>query len=167
MFLLKQLSGVNWFKEVGDGVPQSRIQANFNKLPPLVRKIISKANWVVSTARNAVVVVICSLVAYGFDPTLPDPSAPKGNMTTTFTLTGNLKSGLPSFGLPDFTFNTTTGEQLDFGGMLKDLGSANIIIPIIAILEHVAIAKAFCKHSVAIFGAGMTPLMEDPEFDLF
>ena len=32
---------------------------------------------------------------------------------------------------------------MDFAGMLKELGSALIIIPLIAILENVAIAKAF------------------------
>ena len=46
---------------------------------------------------------------------------------------------------------TTTGhglnmeapEIVDFGGMIGQLGSAIIIIPLIAILESVAIAKAF------------------------
>ena len=35
--------------------------------------------------------------------------------------------------------------QINFSGMLSELGSAIIIIPIIAILESIAIAKAFCK----------------------
>ena len=37
------------------------------------------------------------------------------------------------------------GHELDFGDMLAKLNSAIIIIPIIAILENVAIAKAFGK----------------------
>ena len=36
-------------------------------------------------------------------------------------------------------------DDVTFGDMASNLGSAFIIIPIIAILESVAIAKAFCK----------------------
>merc|ERR1711988_1084110 len=35
------------------------------------------------------------------------------------------------------------GEQIGFGEMVQELGAAIIIIPIIAILESIAIAKAF------------------------
>jgi len=40
---------------------------------------------------------------------------------------------------------SSTGEEVPFGTMLGELGSAIIIIPLIGILESVAIAKAFGK----------------------
>ena len=70
----------------------------------------------------------------------------------TFTLTGEITGGIPTPGLPPFSIpkhsvenGTLPPEDVSFGDMAGNLGSAFIIIPIIAILESVAIAKAFCK----------------------
>ena len=69
-----------------------------------------------------------------------------------FTLTGKIESGLPSFQPPPFSISgsneTTSDEDTDFKGMISQLGSAIIIIPLIAILESVAIAKAFGRHNL-------------------
>ena len=67
-------------------------------------------------------------------------------------LTGDIDGGIPKFQLPFFSLpaNTTDGEpeeDINFGEMVQELGAAIIIIPIIAILESIAIAKAFCKYS--------------------
>merc|ERR1712066_374367 len=68
----------------------------------------------------------------------------------TFTLTGHIKGGIPHPGLPPFSIprhsvanHTLPVEDISFSDMASNLGSAFIIIPIIAILESVAIAKAF------------------------
>ena len=70
----------------------------------------------------------------------------------TFTLTGDIKGGIPTPALPPFSIpkhsvenGTLPPEDISFGDMAGNLGSAFIIIPIIAILESVAIAKAFCE----------------------
>ena len=70
----------------------------------------------------------------------------------TFTLTGDIKGGIPQPGLPPFSIprhsvanHTLPVEDISFSDMASNLGSAFIIIPIIAILESVAIAKAFCE----------------------
>ena len=70
----------------------------------------------------------------------------------TFTLTGDIKGGIPKPALPPFSIpnhsvanHTLPVDDVTFGEMASNLGSAFIIIPIIAILESVAIAKAFCK----------------------
>ena len=66
-------------------------------------------------------------------------------------LTGEIDGRVPPFALPPFSIPANaTGdgephEEINFSGMLSELGSAIIIIPIIAILESIAIAKAFCK----------------------
>ena len=77
-----------------------------------------------------------------------------GNYSCTFMITGKIDAGVPPFTLPPFSIpaNATPGqpeEEISFGSMMSELGSAIIIIPIIAILESIAIAKAFCKKFMA------------------
>ena len=89
-------------------------------------------------------------MAYGCDPELPE------GRNGTFILTGEIDGGLPPFELPDFTYDynetlpsgNSTEIHLDFSGMVKELGSAILIIPLITILESVAIAKSFCEYSI-------------------
>ena len=80
--------------------------------------------------------ILCLVLAMILDPQASQ---------NVFTLTGNIQSGLPDFKPPPFSIsiNSTTTE---FGEMVSQLGSAIIIIPLIAILESVAIAKAFGKY---------------------
>ena len=71
----------------------------------------------------------------------------------TFTLTSEIDSGLPAFQPPPFSVrvnmthsnssSSSDTETHGLGEMLSNLGAAVIIIPMIAILESVAIAKAF------------------------
>jgi sodium-independent sulfate anion transporter 11 len=82
----------------------------------------------------------------------PDVAVCKENRwNCTFTITGDIPGGIPVPRLPDFSIPVNaTGEglpleEIPFGEMARQLGSAFIIIPIIAILESVAIAKAFGK----------------------
>ena len=93
------------------------------------------------SSRNAIVVILCLILAMVVDK-------------DTFTLTSEIDSGLPAFQPPPFsvTVNTTHTnsshsysypETKGLGEMLSNLGAAVIIIPMIAILESVAIAKAF------------------------
>ena len=88
-------------------------------------------------------VIITALIAYVCDPTLPDVEGSIKN--TTFILTGNLDGGIPKFTVPPFSVkNETTGEvTANFGDMLGELGAAIIILPLMAVLENIAIAKAF------------------------
>ena len=48
---------------------------------------------------------------------------------------------------PPFSYNGTDLDKdfYDFGGMVGEMGIGVIILPLLAILENVAIAKAFCK----------------------
>ena len=78
-------------------------------------------------------------------------------------LLGNITSGIPPFRLPPFSFerpldpyiayNASSNwtdilrdnqtETVTFGHILSDLGAGLALVPVIAILEQVAIAKAF------------------------
>ncbi|XP_065557295.1 sodium-independent sulfate anion transporter-like isoform X2 [Artemia franciscana] len=99
-------------------------------------KIISKLIWFVSTARNAICVFVCAGIAVATYDAESD-----GNLK----LIGNITSGLPPFDVPPFQLtNVTTGEIiLSFPELLSATGFSMIILPLVAILEAVAIAKAF------------------------
>jgi sodium-independent sulfate anion transporter 11 len=59
-------------------------------------------------------------------------------------ISGQIEAGLPQPGLPPFS--TFYGNQThSFIDMVSHLGSGIAIIPVIAILANVAIAKSFCK----------------------
>jgi len=58
---------------------------------------------------------------------------------------GKIDAGLPSFSLPHFSIqeNNSTVTFLD---MCSELGLGIVVIPMVAILANVAIAKAFGKY---------------------
>ncbi|XP_076248706.1 sodium-independent sulfate anion transporter [Calliopsis andreniformis] len=90
--------------------------------------------WVVSLARNAVVVIVgiilsYSLSSYGIKP---------------FKITGNITEGLPYLSPPPFSI-VSRNHTYDFMELISDLGSTTFSVPMIAILESIAIAKAFAK----------------------
>ena len=117
------------------------------RLSPTARTVLAKIIWLTSVGRNAIVVIITALIAFGCDPELPDVEGSIKN--TTFILTGNLDGGLEGiFQVPPFSVkNETTGETItEFGEMLSNLGAAIIILPLMAVLENIAIAKAFGKY---------------------
>ncbi|ERL91290.1 hypothetical protein D910_08623 [Dendroctonus ponderosae] len=101
--------------------------------PTKFQQPINYTLWLVSTSRNAIVVIICSTVAYLYET--HGTGAP-------FKLTGRVKSGFPEFKLPPFT-TVIQNSTRNFPDMLSDLGSSVILVPVIGVLGNVAIAKAF------------------------
>jgi len=107
-------------------------------------KIINKTLWLVGTARNAIIVVIGGAIAAYFYN--------KGN-TDLLIMIGEIPAGLPSFQIPPFSIpavvNETTGEiieeGLNFMDLISELGSGLVVIPLIALLENIAICKAFAN----------------------
>ncbi|XP_068631707.1 sodium-independent sulfate anion transporter-like [Battus philenor] len=101
---------------------------------PSSQKGLKKTLWLLSTSRNAIIVLICSLTAFFFDRYSESP----------FKLTGTVKEGLPKLSLPPF--NTEYGgKNVTFIEMCSDLGSSIVLVPIIGVLGNVAIAKAFAS----------------------
>lgn len=90
-----------------------------------------------ATSRNALVVIIGIAVAYIFHINGSEP----------FRLTGDVKRGLPPFALPPFS-SEANDRSYNFLEMVNSLGLSLITIPLIAVLEQVAIAKAFSKGRV-------------------
>lgn len=64
-----------------------------------------------------------------------------------FTLTGEVASGFPSFSLPPFS-TVHNNETYSFSEMINTMGFSIITIPLVTIIEIVAIAKAFSKGKV-------------------
>lgn len=101
------------------------------------QRAAKKALWLVSTSRNALVVLLCSVIAF----LLYDPAREE----SAFVLTGKVKSGLPEFRPPPF--RTQVGNvTYSFTDMCGEMGSAIVMVPVIAVLGNVAIAKAFGKN---------------------
>ena len=118
-----------------------------NRLPPKVLDIVDKVVWFICTARNAIVVIAFMILAMCLDPDIEPCMEDRNNCT--FTLTGNIQAGLPDFQAPYFslspngTSETVVEEYVSFGTMIGRLGISILIIPIIAIVDAVAISKAF------------------------
>lgn len=66
-----------------------------------------------------------------------------------FRVSGKITRGIPPFKPPPFSTNNN-GTTDSFGDMVSNLGASLATIPLISILETVAIAKAFCKLGIII-----------------
>lgn len=85
-----------------------------------------------ATARNALVVVSAGLVAYAFDVTGHQP----------FDLTGRTAEGLPPFQLPKFS-EVVSNTTVTFSNIVTEIGAGLAVIPLMGLLESIAIAKSF------------------------
>uniref|UniRef100_A0A674JEM9 Sodium-independent sulfate anion transporter n=1 Tax=Terrapene triunguis TaxID=2587831 RepID=A0A674JEM9_9SAUR len=92
--------------------------------------------WATATARNALVVLFAGLVAYSFQVMGSQP----------FTLTGETPQGLPPFQLPPFS-KAEANSTVPFSEMVQDLGAGLAVVPLMGLLETVAIAKAFASQN--------------------
>ncbi|XP_013112921.2 sodium-independent sulfate anion transporter [Stomoxys calcitrans] len=111
-------------------------------------KFVKSFLWIVATGRNALIVLISSVIAY---------KTCQSSDNCPFILTGKVKSGLPDMQLPKFETDilSSNGTEVhqNYANMLGELGPSMIILPIIAVLGNVAISKAFG-------GAGLSPTRE-------
>ncbi|XP_076258857.1 sodium-independent sulfate anion transporter-like isoform X2 [Rhynchophorus ferrugineus] len=101
-------------------------------------KTSKKTLWLLSISKNAIVVLLCSVISYIWY------SIAGG---TPFKLTGVVPSGLPSISFPPL-YATVNNQTVNVLEMVKDLGSGMILIPVVAVLANVAIAKAYSSDTV-------------------
>lgn len=100
--------------------------------------LVKWLRWFVSLGRNAVVVIIGILVAFVIKHVTGDEP---------LTLIGSIGRGIPKFSLPPF--GTVVGNQTyEYTDMLTALGPQAMVIPLVSILESVAIAKAFAGGKI-------------------
>ncbi|KAL9695517.1 hypothetical protein quinque_014802 [Culex quinquefasciatus] len=102
-------------------------------------RFLKKFLWYVSLSRNALIVLITSTVAYRWSNS--------GEDEVPFKLSGHVKAGIPGFELP--IHNVHVGnETIPYFEVVKDLGSSLILVPLVAILANVSIAKAFTAGKI-------------------
>ncbi|XP_025783463.1 sodium-independent sulfate anion transporter [Puma concolor] len=87
-------------------------------------------------ARNALVVSFAALVAYSFEVTGYQP----------FVLTGQTAEGLPPVRLPPFSVTTANGT-VSFTEMVQDMGAGLAVVPLMGLLESIAVAKSFASQN--------------------
>uniref|UniRef100_A0A2K6GQD6 Sodium-independent sulfate anion transporter n=1 Tax=Propithecus coquereli TaxID=379532 RepID=A0A2K6GQD6_PROCO len=105
------------------------------EMPPGVR-LSHGLVWAATTARNALVVSFAALVAYSFEVTGCQP----------FVLTGETAEGLPPVRTPPFSVTTANGT-ISFTEMVQDMGAGLAVVPLMGLLESIAVAKAFASQN--------------------
>ncbi|CAB0038959.1 unnamed protein product [Trichogramma brassicae] len=105
------------------------------KKPAAWRLTLEKFLWLMSTARNILVLVSCALACWLLERHLG---------SSPVVLTGHVKQGLPGLGLPPFQ-GKVNNETYHFLDMVQLMGSGCIVVPLLSILETIAIAKAFSE----------------------
>ena len=100
-------------------------------------KVMKKTKWLFSISANCLVVVITStlawlLVSLGFD---------------LFSLTGEVDQGLPAWQLP-WQFNRNSTDEVEGPVQLaQELGVVLLMLPLVSILQHLAIAKHYAGQN--------------------
>ena len=103
--------------------------------PPKCISIVTwkKATHFLSLGRNALAIFLSSVVAFAW-------SSPP------FALINSVKSGFPEVGPPNFELHnphSNSTDPMDFTETLSYLGTGPLVVAFIAILQNVAISKAF------------------------
>lgn len=116
------------------GPKEDELKSNF-------QKVINKTIWLIGTARNAILVVLTAMISYLLHQTEPGQ----------LYVIGEIPAGMPQFTVPPFSIdplkNETTGEIIregkSFNGLVSEMGSSLIVIPLIALLENMSTCKSF------------------------
>ncbi|XP_035721169.1 sodium-independent sulfate anion transporter-like [Vespa mandarinia] len=103
------------------------------KMPTKIQLTLRKLIWLISTARNILIVVVCAVMCWLLELYLG---------SSPVMLTGEVKAGLPNFHLP--SFESSVGNQTyHFSDMVSELGSGCLVVPLLSLLETISIAKVF------------------------
>ncbi|XP_036346277.1 sodium-independent sulfate anion transporter-like [Rhagoletis pomonella] len=102
-------------------------------------RILKRLLWYISISRNALVVFLCSLGTFLWVKQRSAEAIP-------YALTAKVNSAQLELHLPPFAFDYKNTTYM-FSDIVSELGSGIIVVPIVAILANVAIAKAFVKDN--------------------
>ncbi|XP_057666058.1 sodium-independent sulfate anion transporter [Diorhabda carinulata] len=107
-----------------------------DEAPSAFENFVNKSLWLISTARNAILVIVCGFIGYIFCLNGDPP----------FKVIGPVPQGLPALKLPPFSYykdNNGTVTSHTLPEMISTMGSAIIVVPLILILENISVCKAF------------------------
>ncbi|XP_064635425.1 sodium-independent sulfate anion transporter-like isoform X4 [Lineus longissimus] len=114
-------------------------EEDMNKCQKVGRYLI----WLLSISRNALLVIVSALLVYGLSLHEIKP----------FIVTGDLKPGLPPFKPPAFSVvdygvnGTGNGTTYTAGDIFSSIGTGFFIVPILGLVETIAIGKAFARKN--------------------
>lgn len=103
---------------------------------PLSARLSHGLVWTATTARNALVVFFAAVMAYSFELAGYQP----------FLLTGKIVKGLPPVQTPPFSLTTANGT-VSFTEMVQDMGAGLAVVPLMGLLESIAVAKSFASQN--------------------
>ncbi|XP_028160691.1 sodium-independent sulfate anion transporter isoform X1 [Ostrinia nubilalis] len=102
--------------------------------PSTRQKVFTKCLWLLGTCRNAIVVVASGALGFWFVASYGEAPV---------RLMGAIPSGVPAPRAPPFSYVRADNSTADFLDMVSELGSGILVIPLIVLLEDIAICKAF------------------------
>ncbi|RUS89204.1 hypothetical protein EGW08_003014 [Elysia chlorotica] len=126
--LLKKLRTVKWSGEDDPNVEVS-----------LPVKILRKLIWLCGTGANAIVVIVSAAVVAIVDNLGVD-------IEHHVSVTGNITGGMPPFRPPAFEIKSDSlNETMSTSEVFSTLGAGIGIVPLLALVETMAIGKAFAR----------------------
>ncbi|XP_059146486.1 sodium-independent sulfate anion transporter-like [Physella acuta] len=120
VILLKTLRDIKWKKK---------------NTVHITERMLHKATWLIGTSSNAIVVITAAGVAAILE---------RHDVTNTISLTGEIAQGLPPFAAPSFEINQGN-ITMSSGELLGSLGAGIGIVPLLAVVESMAVGKAFAR----------------------
>ncbi|XP_017878927.1 sodium-independent sulfate anion transporter-like [Ceratina calcarata] len=110
----------------------------YSRVDARTKMYLKKFFWFISICRNALVILIAATISYNLENAGSSP----------FILSGKVQSGLPRFSPPPFS-SQVGNQTYTFWDMCSHYSSGIIVVPVVAVLANIAIAKAFaCGSSV-------------------
>ncbi|KAJ2939848.1 hypothetical protein O0L34_g18043 [Tuta absoluta] len=100
------------------------------------QRFATKCLWLLATCRNAIIVIVTGVLGFWYTGHLAGEAVP-------FRLMGPIPSGVPVPSLPPTSYVRADNSTADFVEMVSELGSGILVIPLIVLLEDIAICKAF------------------------
>ncbi|KAF4513870.1 UNVERIFIED_CONTAM: hypothetical protein B566_EDAN017197 [Ephemera danica] len=97
------------------------------------RRVLGKIVWFVSTARNALIVLLCA----GLSSVLEN-----SGVEVPYRLTGRITAGLPPFQLPPMSAEIGN-RTLGFVEMADELKTGMVAMTVVSIISNLAIGRAF------------------------
>ncbi|XP_006619830.1 sodium-independent sulfate anion transporter-like isoform X1 [Apis dorsata] len=94
-------------------------------------RVLNKFIWLFGTSRNALLVILSGLLGYSF------------RKKSLFKLVGYIPEGMPNIQPPSFSYIKYDNTTVTFVDMISNLGSGILVLPLISLMEDIAICKAF------------------------
>uniref|UniRef100_A0A2C9M0J5 STAS domain-containing protein n=1 Tax=Biomphalaria glabrata TaxID=6526 RepID=A0A2C9M0J5_BIOGL len=105
-----------------------------NKKTPMIVSALRQMVYIIGAASTAITVILASIVLYILEQ----------NGIHSITPTGYIKPGLPEVRVPDFSISNGN-FTMSSSEMFSKLGAGIIVMPIIALIEAMAIGKFFAR----------------------